>query len=203
MYFCRENSRLFMYEKLMQQTPEYRPRGKGLYVSHRKTLLDKVLQEVSREQMILRMLAYDLPERLQREIVAKQRRHFYMNDDHRRYFLRLLEGHRGKIMKRNSRYLAAVFLLSSDRKLWKRVKHEVTDQGILFESIFIKGFTEDQYTLFFMAKDIYTGERFVQDEELADPEIVSDELYSLIVNAFLLAAGGIELLNFMEGTINE
>ena len=126
-----------------------------------------------------------------------------MNDDHRRYFLRLLEGHRGKIMKRNNRYLAAVFLLSSDRKLWKRVKHEVTDQGILFESIFIKGFTEDQYTLFFMAKDIYTGERFVQDEELADPEIVSDELYSLIVNAFLLAAGGIELLNFMEGTINE
>lgn len=203
MYFCRENSRLFMYEKLMQQTPEYKPRRQGVYVSQRKVLLDKVLQEVSREKMILRMLAYDLPERLQREIAAKQRRHFYKDDDHRRYFFHLLEGHRGKMMERSSRYLAAVFLLSSDKKLWKRVKTDVNDIGIFFDNVFLKGLNTKQYILFYMAKDIYTGEKFIQDDELADPELVEDDLYSLIVNAFLLAAGGLELLNYMEGIKNE
>lgn len=203
MYFCKDNSRLFKYEQLMQEPPGYRPRKSGLVVSQKDIVVDQIFQKGKEQEMILRMMAYDLPERLQRELPQSERKVFFINNKHKKLFTELLDSSRGKMMVRSSRYIAAVFLLSADEELWKMVETDVTDIGIFFDNIIIHGVNTKQYVLYHMAKEIYTGDKFISEDELADSDLISDEMYALILHAYFISVGGFEVLLRIWEDINE
>ena len=96
-------------------------------------------------------------------------------------------------MLSSGRYLAAAVLLCADEWLWEKSKGSVTDLGIFFDNVALRGAGTEQYVLFRVAKEIYAGEQFVSMEEMADSELVSDELLSLIVSAYLLRIAGLGL----------
>ena len=97
-------------------------------------------------------------------------------------------------MQISSGYAAAVFLLSADENLWDRVSRKVPDTGIYFERIKLGSVTLEQYILFHAARDVYQGTRHIRLSELADRELIPDEILKLIVNAFVIEKCGVEMI---------
>lgn len=85
---------------------------------------------------------------------------------------------------------AAVFLLTVDPFLWSKSRLSVSAEGIAFSDIHIHAVDLDGYVLFHTAKDLYAGTKHITLSELADPELVSDEAFKLIVTAFLIRRYG-------------
>ena len=193
MYFCKGNGELFMLEVMMRQVPGFMPRRSGIRVSQDLTV-NEVFGNEGKEDMMLRMEKYEVPERLRSEAVGRDEKDCLFRDEaHRNRFVKLLGGSCERQMTGNGRFLAAAFLLTSDEWLWEKTKDQVTDVGILFDNASIQGSSPEQYVLFHSAKEIYTGVQFISYEEMVDSETVSNEILSLIVSAYLLRVAGINL----------
>ena len=194
MYFCKEDEKLFLLEVMMRQVPGFRPRRNGLRVSQKNLTMDELFGEDGKDAMKIRMETYEVPGRMKRD--AEERStgdELFKDEAHKKRFLNVMAGPCERQMTKNGRFLAATFLLTADEWLWSRAEGCVTEIGIFFDNASISGAGTDQYVLFHSAKELYTGEQFVSMEEMADSEIVSDELLSLIVSAYLLRVAGIGL----------
>ena len=86
---------------------------------------------------------------------------------------------------------AAVFLLSADSDLWERSGGAIRGNAIDFGGINAGGIGLDGYTLLQTAKDLYLGGCRLTTDELCDPQIVSDELFRLIISAFVIRRYGL------------
>lgn len=113
---------------------------------------------------------------------------------HRKDFYSLLMGNKEKSLCHTAGYAAAVFLLSADEMLWEKVDKNVLDTGIYFERIRLGGVTLEQYILFHAAKDVYIGTKHIRLSELTDRELIPDEIFRLIVNAFVIEKCGVEIV---------
>ena len=194
MYFTKEDGEAYLLEVMMRQVPGFRQRRSGIRIVDPDLSITGIFGEGGKEEMKLRMERYDVPWRMRRDAEGRSPRdELFRDEDHRTRFREMLDGSCTSRMLSSGRYLAAVFLLSADGWLWERVKTSVTDLGIFFDNVSIRGASTEQYVLFHSAKEIFTGEQFVSMEEMADSEIVSDELLSLIVSAYLLRVAGLGL----------
>jgi len=88
-------------------------------------------------------------------------------------------------------YTAAVFLLSADPDLWEQSRQAICGGSINFGKISASDVGLDGYTLLQTAKDLYLGGCRLTTEELCDPQIVGDELFRLIVSAFVIRRYGL------------
>ena len=61
---------------------------------------------------------------------------------------------------------------------------------IRFRDIFIRGVDLRGYILFHTAKGLYCGTKSLSLSELTDPELVDDEVFGLIIAAFLIRRYG-------------
>lgn len=95
----------------------------------------------------------------------------------------------------NSRWLAAVYLLSAHAGLWQQTLAAVTPGKIDFSSVRLRNSTVPEYILYRAAKGIYSGTLGAASEELADPKLVEDEPLLLILCAALIARYGPEVMN--------
>ena len=95
----------------------------------------------------------------------------------------------------NSRWLATVYLLSAQASLWRKTLFAVRPDQIDFALVRLGESTVQEYVLYRAAKGICTGTLGATSEELADPELVSDETLLLILNAAALARYGPEVMN--------
>lgn len=201
MYFS--NNGLREFEKLMKQPPGYVKRHSG-YQLQLEDDSAVVFTKKEMDELMQRFIAYKLLSKDEKipkgspENIEKKKDKFFRNEEHENLMRNLFGTTKKMMLKRNRRYLAAVFLLSANPKLWELVNKDVTDTGIFFEDIKIKRLDLEQYVLFHTARDIYCNTKFVKDEELADPSLVPDELFDLIVNAFLLMAYGIFLFEMID-----
>lgn len=194
MYFCKGDGELFLFELMMRQVPGFRPRRNGIHVQKQDVSIDQVFEKDRKEEMKLRMEMYEVPKRIRKDAEEREADdEFYRDAAHKGRFLKELNGPCAKKMRESGKFLAAVFLLSSDEWLWDQVRDSVTDAGIFYDNMLLKGASVDQYILFHAAKEIYTGVPFVSMEEMADSTIVSDELLALIVSAYLLRVVGLNL----------
>ena len=194
MFFTKEDGETYLLEIMMRQVPGFRQRRSGIWISQPDLELESIFGKEGKEEMKLRMERYDVPGRMRKDAEGRSNDDALFRDEgHGIRFHKLLGGScQGKMLS-SGKYLAAAFLLCADAWLWEKAKGSITDVGIFFDNVSIRGASTEQYVLFHAAKEIYTGEQFVSMEEMADSEIISDELLSLIVSAYLLRVAGIGL----------
>lgn len=93
-------------------------------------------------------------------------------------------------------YIAADFLLSTDKFLWKRARSAFTGYSVNFKSIDITGITTEGYALFTAAKAIYHGSADISINELGDVNLIDDSIAMTIFAGVMLFRNGIGLLNW-------
>ena len=93
-------------------------------------------------------------------------------------------------------YIAAVFLLSADKFLWKRARSAFTGYSVNFKSIDITGITTEGYALFTAAKAVYHGSADISLNELCDANLIDDSTVMTIFAGVMLFRDGIRLLNW-------
>ena len=106
----------------------------------------------------------------------------------------------GYVHKRNNNnYYAAMYLLTSNLPLHIRTESCYSYQGINFRSVNTKGISTRNYPLFQTARRLYSGETKIKYLDLTNPEMVDDELLTLIVNALLIVRFGLRAMKLTKG----
>lgn len=93
-------------------------------------------------------------------------------------------------------YIAAVFLLSADKFLWKRSRKALTGYSINFNSLNLSGISTEGYALFMAAKAIYRDGVDISLNELCDVNLIDDSTVMTIFVGVMLLRNGIGLLNW-------
>ena len=96
--------------------------------------------------------------------------------------------------RNNNAYYAALFLLSSDEELLKRMLDCFSKKTIDFRRAKLRNISPENYALYKIAKSLYTESAEVGVDELADPELVNTESFHLVVNAMLIYRYGLSAL---------
>ena len=148
-------------------------------------------------QILLRLLAEELPGsaltvrvgKLQEE--GETRVMFFKSEKHRRRFRALMRCGLYPGLVTESGFAAAVFLLSSEEKLWEKAGPFVQEPTIDYSRFRLRGADLDSYATFCVAKELCTGKPYVSLSELGDPELFHDGLLRLIIHAVLISRHGI------------
>ena len=115
----------------------------------------------------------------------------YKNETHQLIYKTYLIASPYKYPKKS---LAAIFLLSADRELWRRAKKAIDKKKIFFDRIDKKGLGTYAFALLHLASDICDGTQYVSLRDLADPYLISDLTYMLIVEAIAICRDGYEYI---------
>ena len=91
----------------------------------------------------------------------------------------------------SNRNLAALFLLSGNEHLWKQIKSIVDEDSISLKQVDIFSENEEVYDIYQAVKFILYGTDKLTLEDLAEPEILADEVVLLITNSFIVNKYGI------------
>lgn len=92
-----------------------------------------------------------------------------------------------------SAFAAAIYLLAADTLLWRKSEKVIDRYRIDFRAIDIRGISIEGYALYVTAKGLYLGRKHVALTDLCDPEIISDELYCLIIAAYTIRRYGLPI----------
>ena len=92
-------------------------------------------------------------------------------------------------------YYAAMYLLTANDALYRHTWSCFVTKGIDFRKARLKGISPHNYALFMAAKGVYTGTNLIPAEDLADREIVDDQAFRLMVNAWLIEKFGLAALS--------
>ena len=148
-------------------------------------------------QILLRLLAEELPGsaltvrvgKLQEE--GETRVMFFKSEKHRRRFRALMRCGLYPGLVTEPGFAVAVFLLSSEEKLWEKAGPFVQERTIDYSRFRLHGADLDSYATFCVAKELCTGKPYVSLSELGDPELFHDGLLRLIIHAVLISRHGI------------
>ena len=110
------------------------------------------------------------------------------------HVMRMAEMTRGEAQLVNSRWLAAVYLLSAHASLWQKTLGAVRPGRIDFAGVRLGDTGIQDYVLYRTAKGICSGMLGATSEELADPELVGDDTLLLILCAAVTARYGPEVM---------
>ena len=94
----------------------------------------------------------------------------------------------------NSHWLAAVYLFSAHAGLWQKTITVVERNQIDFASIRLGNASVREYILYRVAKGLCSDTLGASSEELADPELVSDNTLLLVLSAVLIARYGPDVI---------
>ena len=89
----------------------------------------------------------------------------------------------------SAHHLAAVYLLTADKTLWKQVRGVFRDGKADLSAVHLCGIQPDAYALFRSAKELLTDEPMVGLSELAERDIIRPWVLNLIFQAILLSRG--------------
>jgi len=214
---------LHPYEVMMQGIPNFLPRGHGTYIYRRETvpapqtncqyclyyrsgkcsleecpfLELKIANGTATVRLIMSTVfsAVTFPPfigRLKRYIRESENKNMnYYGKKHESDFEQALD----RIDPNNIRVLSAVYLLTADPQLWRRVQNQVENNGIRFDKINLGSVDEKAYTLFCCAKDLYLGTKHITIADLADEQLISTKMFGIICNALAIRRFGIGALN--------
>lgn len=115
---------------------------------------------------------------------------------HRKTFTEFVTANVHNPYNSRSEYVAAVFLLSEDKFLWKKVRSALTGYSVNFKSIEIAGISTEGYALFTAAKAVYHGGADISLNELCDANLIDDSIVMTIFAGVMLFRDGIGLLNW-------
>lgn len=92
---------------------------------------------------------------------------------------------------KSNRNLAALFLLSGNEHLWKQIKSIVDENTIDLQQVDIHSSNEEVYDVYQAVRFILYGAENLTLEDLAEPEIIEDDIVLLITNSFIVNKYGI------------
>lgn len=120
----------------------------------------------------------------------------FKSASHRKTFTEFITANvKNPYLSRNE-YIAAVFLLSADKFLWKKVRCALIRYSANFKSLDIAGISTESYALFTAAKAIYHGSADISINELGDVNLIDDSIVMTIFAGVILFRNGIGLLNW-------
>ena len=121
---------------------------------------------------------------------------FHFEDQlHVARMLKMTKGEEGAV---NSHWLAAVYLLSAHAGLWQKTIAAVEQDRIDFASIRLGDASVREYILYRVAKGLCSSKLGASSEELADPELVNDDIFLLVPSSDLIARYGPEIMKIGE-----
>lgn len=88
--------------------------------------------------------------------------------------------------RKDRRFIAEIFLLSTFSNLWKRVRENLSTEGVMYNAVKTANLTPDEYTLFAVAWDMETDSNHLDIEDLSDDEIVDFDVFRMIVYAIVI-----------------
>ena len=179
------NPRLRKLEAFMQDVPNFPPKGARIDFD---SLEDEILLfEI--ENVIINVKPPNENLNIGKDNIMK-----FRNDQHRNIFLKEAKEQSLK----NHKLIAALYLLTSEEKLWKVSKPFIEKDNINFENIRLKGSSESTYALYCAAKDLYNGSRHLALDDIADNELIKNKIFSLICNAMLIKRKGLAAVASMK-----
>ena len=122
----------------------------------------------------------------------------FKNEKHRKVFDEAIH----KLDRKNYSLMSAAYLLTAEHKLWMQIRHCVERNEIKFDNFKLKNSTETGYTLFCCAKDLYLGTKHITIGDLADREIVSPKMFSLVCNAMAIRRFGLGAIQYINNERN-
>lgn len=171
--FFISNPNLRKLEAFMQGVPNFPPKGGKIDLDR---LEDEILLfEV--ENVII-----NLKQHKEKEKIMK-----FRNDQHRSTFLNEAK----KYSLKNHKFIAALYLLTADSKLWNTARAFVGKDDIVFENIHLRNGSENTYALYCAAKDLYNGSRHLSIDDIADSALIKNKIFTLICNAMLIKRKGL------------
>jgi len=163
--FFISNPDLRKFESFMQDVPNFPP--KGVKVDFDKLEDEILLFEI--ENVIVNHKQQKGKEKIMR----------FRNDQHRSTFLNEAK----KYSLKNHKFIAALYLLTADSKLWNTARAFVRKDDIVFENIHLRNGSENTYALYCAAKDLYNGSRHLSIDDIADTGLIKSKAFALIYNA--------------------
>lgn len=118
----------------------------------------------------------------------------YRNEKHLIAFAEAIQ----KLNRKDYALMSAVYLLTAEHALWMKAKHRVKQNEISFDAIKLQSSTENAYTLFCCAKDLYLGTKHITIKDLADKDLISPKIFGLICNAMAIRRFGLGAIHYKE-----
>lgn len=181
------------FERMMTGIPNFRPRGHGIYITRdsptqlpgeRAGCILKAMTPMMQEKQSTAFTA-----RLGKYITETEEFMNYRNENHETVFKETA----AKLIDNND-LLAAVYLLTADRRLWWDAEGHVRTCEIRFDELRHKKSSNNAYVLLCAAKDLYLGTQHFSVTDLADSSLITDEMFGLICNAMTIKRFGISVL---------
>lgn len=94
--------------------------------------------------------------------------------------------------KSNRALIAAMYLLTADSRLWQIMQHHIEQNRIDFDSVKLNVITENAYTLYCAAKDMYFNTDFLSISDIADTSLISPKIFELICTAVKIRRAGLD-----------
>lgn len=180
-------------ERLMQAVPGFRARKSGFAVSRLES--SESYEKICRRNVPLSELTSSFAMEVgEKTLTARMERLFakplvsFWLPGHKERFCSLWEEHDLAVDLDAMR--ASVYLLSADASLYERAIPAVAPDLIRFRDIHIRGVDLRGYILFHTAKGLYCGTKSLSLSEITDPELVDDEVFDLVIKAFLIRRYG-------------
>lgn len=225
MYFTHQYP-LRMFECMMQEPPNFLPRGHGVYIIskcrfpsepascqqciffinahcqlqvHTETHQKIMVGIATHQETLLETMASITNPAFRKRLLKyiKESENNTMNYSSPRH-----KNDFGKVAEHlnmdNNKLVAAVYLLSADTQLWRIVEHRVNNNSIDFGGLIVGTITESAYTLLCCAKDLYLGTKHITIADLADEDLISSKLFGIICNAMAIRRFGINAITETE-----
>lgn len=219
-------------ERMMVTIPGFKPRGHGTYIFGRKELTaemcdcklclyykgkckgcslkrcpcveERITVGAASRKEVLEKLASDIKvyafqKRVHQLIREREMNPMdYRNEKHRIAFTEAIE----KLNKKDFRLMSAVYLLTAEYALWKTARWHIDRNEITFERIKLKNSSENGYTLFCCAKDLYLGTKHITITDLADTDLIPPRIFELVCNAMAIRRFGLGAIQYNERKTN-
>lgn len=186
------------FEKMMQEVPHFSPRGHGSFISKEALNLYESPQPppASLNDAIKRTMSHihcpPFHRRLEQYLKESECEPMdCRNEKHRIAFTEAIQ----KLNRKNYALISAVYLLTAEHALWQKAKQQVRQNEIHFDAIKLQNSTENAYTLFCCAKDLYLGTRHITIKDLADKDLIAPRIFDLICNAMAIRRFGLSAIN--------
>lgn len=197
MYFSNPPSQK-EFEKLMQAVPHFSPRGHGSFIPKEELNLYERPQPPPAslsdtiERTMSRIHCPPFRRRLEKYLRESEESPMdYRNEKHRIAFTEAIQ----KLNRKDYALMSAVYLLTAEHALWMKAKQRVRQNEIHFDAIKLQNSTENAYTLFCCAKDLYLGTKHIIIKDLADKDLIAPKIFDLICNAMAIRRFGLSAIN--------
>lgn len=101
-------------------------------------------------------------------------------------------------LKQKNEQLAILYILSAQEELWDRAKDHIHHKAIELNKIRLKGISTNGYALYQAVRTILTGKSHIEVNELADDSLIDAYTFKTIINAFMIARYGDEIMTVRQ-----